>query len=127
MISAPARRAARAVDGVVGVDGDDGVGTLAQQTFEDREKAGLLFGGGDGHGAGAGGLGAEVEDVGAVVVRVDGGGDGLVGGGAAVAGEAVGGDVDDGHQATCGYRAAARECGAASGTADVRPKTWAPL
>ncbi len=97
--------------GVVGVDRDDGVGSFAQELFEDGKQPGLLLVGAERGCVGAGGLGAEVHDVGAGVDGLDSGGDGQLGdggGGAephrpggqqAVSGEAVGGEIDDGHEA----------------------------
>ncbi len=84
--------------GMIGVDGEDGFGTELEDAVEDGEQAGLLFFGGDGRGVGAGGLGAEIEEVGAVVEELKRVGDGgLVGEEEAAVGEAVGRDVDDAH------------------------------
>jgi len=86
--------------GVESIDGEDGVGASVEDGFEDWEDAGLLFGGGDGGGVGAGGFAAQVEDVGTFVEELKGVGQGF-GGGEEVAaiGEAVGGDVEDAHDA----------------------------
>ena len=84
--------------GVVGVDGEDGVGAGGEDGAEDGQYAGLLFGGGDGDGVGAGGFAAEVEDVGAFVEhceRVVEGGGGVEE--LAAVGEGVGRDVEDAH------------------------------
>ena len=69
----------------------------------DGEDAGLLFGGGDGGGVGAGGFAADVEDVGAFVEEFEGLGEGCFGGvELAAVGEAVGGEVEDGHDEGAG-------------------------
>ena len=88
--------------GVVGVDGEDGVRALAEDGGDDGEDAGLFFGGGEGGGVGAGGLAADVEDLGAGVEHGESLGEGAVGcvlGGVEMAavGEAVGRDVEDAH------------------------------
>ena len=49
--------------GVEGVNGEDGLGALFEDGFDDGEDAGLLFVGGEGGGVGAGGFAADVEDV----------------------------------------------------------------
>ncbi len=69
--------------GVVGVDGEDGMGPFAEDAVEDGKEAGLLFVAADGCGVGAGGLGAEIDDVRAVVEGFHGGGDSELGGGGA--------------------------------------------
>ena len=88
--------------GVEGVDGEDGVRALLQDGSDDGEDAGLFFGRGKWSGVGAGGLTADVEDVGAFVEHGEGLGEGAVGGvfgGVEVAavGEGVGRDVEDAH------------------------------
>jgi len=93
--------------GVEGVDGEDGVEAFAAAFFEDGgedgEDAGLLFFGGDWGGVGAGGFTAEVEDVGAFVEDAEGASDGFVGGfELAAVGEAVGGEIEDGHDKSAG-------------------------
>ena len=84
-----------------------GVEAFAAAFFEDGgehgKDAGLLFFGGDGGGVGAGGFTAEVEDVGAFVEEAEGARDGFVGGFKLDAvGEAVGGEIEDGHDEGAG-------------------------
>ena len=88
--------------GVKGVDGEDGGGLFFEDGLEDGEDAGLLFVWGERRGVGAGGLAADVEDVGALFEELEGLGYGSFGGvlrGVEVAsvGEGVGCDVEDAH------------------------------
>ncbi len=83
---------------VVGIDGEDGLGAGGADGFEDGKEAGLLFGGGESGGVGAGGFGTDVEDVGAAIEDIEATLDGGVEGEELAAiGEAVGGDVEDAH------------------------------
>ena len=66
--------------GVEGVDGEDGVGALFQDGFDDGEDAGLLPCGGESSRVGAGGFAADVEDLCAFVEHLHGVCDGSVGG-----------------------------------------------
>ena len=89
--------------GVEGVDGEDGVGFLFEDGFDDGEDAGLFFVGGEGSCVGASGFAAQVEDVGALFEELEGLGEGSLGGvlgGVEVAavGEGVGRDVEDAHE-----------------------------
>ena len=77
-------------------------GRCSQDGFDDRQDAGLLFGGGERSGVGAGGFAADVEDVGALVEHLERLGEGALRGmlgrvEVAAVGEAVGGDVEDAH------------------------------
>ena len=90
--------------GVVGVDGEDGVGCGFEEVDDDGEDASLLFVGGEWGGVGAGGFTADVDDVCAVIEEGEGVGDGalgFVGRGVEVSsvGEGVGRDVEDAHDA----------------------------
>ena len=86
--------------GVAGVDGDRQREAFGAECGDDRDDAGGLGVGRDRLGAGAGGFAADVEDVGAFGGEGAGvgerRGEGEV---AAAVGEAVGGDVEDCHQA----------------------------
>ena len=85
--------------GVVGVDGEDGIGPCLENRLQHRQHARLLFRGGDGDGVGAGGFAAEVEDAGAVVEHVErmfeSGGNVLE---PAAIGKRVGRDVENPHE-----------------------------
>ena len=82
--------------GVEGVDADGGA--RCRQLAHDVEHAGLLLLGAQPHGARAGGLAADVENVCALLDELQAVGDGRLGRGpAAAVGEGVGGDVDDAH------------------------------
>ena len=90
---------------------------MAREAVEDGEDAAEFFGFGDGRMAGAGGFGADVEEVGAVGLEVQG----LVQGGggveeAAAIGEGVGGEVEDAHQAGRRQGTGFRVQGGRSGT-----------
>ena len=89
--------------GVVGVDREDGLRTLLEDGFDDGEDAGLFFFGDERGGVGAGGLAADVEEVGAFVEHLEGVGYGsgrlvLRRVEVAAVGEAVRGDVEDAHE-----------------------------
>ncbi len=84
--------------GVVGVDGEDGFGAGGANGFEDGEETRLLLGWRELGRVGAGGFGADVEDVGAAIENIEAVLDGGVGEKELAAiGEAVGRDVEDAH------------------------------
>ena len=86
--------------GVVGVDGEDGVRMLVAEGLEGGEKAGLFLVRGKRGRVGTGGLGAEVEEVGAVGEQDAGLLKGGVHGGdmAGAIGEGVRGEIQDSHE-----------------------------
>ena len=51
--------------GMEGVDGEDGARALLEDSFDDRENAGLFFRGREWRGIGASGFASDVEDIGA--------------------------------------------------------------
>ncbi len=83
---------------VVGVDGEDGLGAGGADGFEDGEETRLLLGGREFGRVGAGGFGANVEDMGAAIEDMEAMLDGGLGEKELAAiGEAVGRDVEDAH------------------------------
>jgi len=89
--------------GVEGVDGEDGIGSLSEDGFDDREDAGLLLFSGERSRVGPSGFAADVEDVRAFVEHLEGVGDGADRGvfgrvEVATVGEGVGRNVEDAHE-----------------------------
>ena len=86
--------------GVVRVDGEDGVGMLAVEGLEGGEQAGLFPVRGERGRVGAGGFGAEVEEVGSVSQQGAGLLEGGVHGGelSGSIGEGVRGEIQDSHE-----------------------------
>lgn len=88
--------------GMVGVDGEDGLGLLFQNGLDDGEDARLFFFGGQRVGVGTGGFAAHVEDVCAFIEHLEGLGErpsGSMLGGVEMSavGKAVRGDVENAH------------------------------
>ena len=92
--------------GFIGVDGDQHVHIRAAQGFDHRQDARKLLLLADGSGAGAGALAADIQDIRAAIHELVGLFDGALGQLAAVhqavAGEAIGGDVQDAHDVRSG-------------------------